>query len=86
MSDGCWWKNARNIGARPGSFGVPGYLGATLDAGNVWNDLDDMAFNDLIISGSMLLGLDSPIGPVCLAYGHAEGGNGSVCLLLGRPF
>ncbi len=86
MSDGCWWKNARNIGARPGSFGVPVYLGVTLEAGNVWIDRGDMAFNDLIISGSMLLGLDSPIGPVYLAYGHAEGGNDSVYLFLGQPF
>ena len=43
---------------------VPVYLGATLEAGTVWNDRDDMGFNDLIISGSMFLGLDSPVGPV----------------------
>ena len=65
---------------------MPVYLGATLEAGNVWDDRGDMAFNDLIIAGSMFLGLDSPIGPVYLAYGHAEGGNDSVYLFLGRPF
>jgi len=43
---------------------VPGYLGASLKARNFWNDRDYMGFNDLIISGSMFLGLDSPVGPV----------------------
>lgn len=43
---------------------VPVYLGTTLKAGIVWNDRDDMGFNDLIISGSMFLDLDSPVGPV----------------------
>jgi len=62
------------------------YLGATLEAGNVWDDRDDMAFDDLIVAGSVFVGLDSPIGPVYFAYGHAEGGNDSVYLFLGQPF
>ena len=37
-------------------------------------------------SGSLFVGLDSPVGPVYLAYGHAEGGNDSVYLFLGQPF
>ena len=76
----------RNIGARPGSFSVPVYVGATLEAGNVWDDRSDMAFNDVIVAGSAFLGLDSPVGPIYLAYGHAEGGNDSFYLFLGRPF
>ncbi len=42
--------------------------------------------NDVMVAGSVFLGLDSPIGPVYLAYGHAEGGNDSVYLFLGQPF
>jgi NTE family protein len=76
----------RNIGARPGSFGVPVYVGGALEAGNVWEDRSDMAFDDVIVAGSVFLGLDSPIGPVYLAYGHAEGGNDAVYLFLGQPF
>ena len=41
---------------------------------------------DVILAGSVFMGLDSPLGPVYLAYGHAEGGNDSVYLFLGQPF
>ena len=76
----------RNIGAQPGSFSVPVYVGGTLEAGNVWQDRSDMAYNDVIVAGIVFLGLDSPIGPIYLAYGHAEGGNDAVYLFLGQPF
>ncbi len=76
----------RNIGARPGSFGVPVYLGASLEAGNVWQDRSDMAFNDLLLAGSLFIGLDTPLGPIYLAYGQAEGGRNSAYLFLGQLF
>jgi len=76
----------RNIGARPGSFGVPVYLGASIEAGNVWQDRDDMSFDDLIWAGSLFIGLDTPLGPIYLAYGHAEGGRNSAYLFLGQTF
>ena len=76
----------RNIGAQSGLFNVPVYLGASLEAGNVWNDLDDMSLDDLIVAGSGFVGVDTPLGPVYLAYGHAEGGNDSVYLFLGQTF
>lgn len=76
----------RNIGARPGSFGVPVYLGGSLEAGNVWQDRSDMKLSDLILAGSLFLGLDTPLGPLYLAYGRAEGGNDSAYLFLGQTF
>ena len=76
----------RNIGARPGSFGVPVYLGASLEAGNVWQDRDDMDIDDLFVAGSVFVGLDTPLGPFYLAYGHAEGGNNSAYMFLGQTF
>ena len=76
----------RNIGTRPGSFGIPVYLGGSLEAGNVWQDSGDMAFDDLIVAGSLFLGLDTPLGPFYLAYGHAEGGNNSAYMFLGKTF
>lgn len=76
----------RNIGSRPGSFGVPVYLGGSLEAGNVWQDRDDMSFDDLIVAGSLFVGLDTPLGPFYLAYGHAEGGNNSAYMFLGQTF
>ena len=76
----------RNIGARLGSFDVPVYLGASVEAGNVWQDRSDMTVDDLIFAASMFLGLDTPLGPLYLAYGLAEGGRKSAYLYLGRTF
>ena len=76
----------RNIVAQSGLFGVPVYIGASLEAGNVWNDRSDMGFDDLIVAGSVFTGADTPLGPVYLAYGHAEGGNDSIYLFLGQTF
>ena len=45
-----------------------------------------MAINDVIIAGSVFLGLDTFLGPIYLAYGHAEGGQDSAYLFLGQTF
>jgi NTE family protein len=76
----------RNIGSRPGSFGVPVYLGASLEAGNVWQDRNDIDLEDLIVAGSLFVGLDTPLGPFYIAYGHAEGGKNSAYMFLGQTF
>ncbi len=64
---------------------IPAYLGATLEYGNVWQDDNDI-FDDNITAGSIYLGLDTPVGPIYGAYGHAEGGNDSLYLFLGKLF
>ena len=64
---------------------LPAYLGASLEAGNVWQDRGDIGQN-LIVSGSAFLGVDSPIGPIYLGIGHAEGGHTAGFLFLGRAF
>ena len=45
-----------------------------------------MAFNGVIIAGSVFLSLDTFLGLVYLAYGHAEGGHDSVYFFLGQTF
>ncbi|HSP57876.1 MAG TPA: patatin-like phospholipase family protein [Halomonas sp.] len=60
------------------------YLGGSLEYGGVWEDKKDL-FDDGIISGSVFLGADSPIGPLYIGYGHAEGGYDSIFFYLGRP-
>jgi NTE family protein len=67
------------------TFGMPIYLGGSFESGQVYQDRDDI-FNDLIYSGSAFLGIDSPIGPVYLGYGLAEGGNDTGYLFVGRSF
>jgi NTE family protein len=62
---------------------LPAYLGASLEAGNVWQDRDDFG-KDLIVAGSVFLGLDSPIGPFYIGGGVTDAGELSGFLLLGR--
>ena len=76
----------RKIAQQSGLIKIPVYLGASLEAGNVWADRDDMDLDDLVIAGSAFLGVDTPFGPIYLAYGHAEGGNNAVYFFLGQTF
>jgi NTE family protein len=65
---------------------LPTYIGASLEFGNVWQDDDDIAFDNLITSGNLFVGVDSPIGPVYLGYGQAEGNINSLYFYLGKVF
>ena len=65
---------------------MPVYLGASLEGGQLWSERSDMAFDDLITAGSIYLGIDSPLGPIYLAYGRAEDSFSAVYLALGWPF
>jgi len=61
------------------------YVGASLEVGNAWEDTGDIG-DDLIFAGSAFVGVDTPIGPIYLGYGHAEGNNQSLYLFLGPLF
>ena len=63
----------------------PGYLGGTLEYGNVYNSYTDL-FSDGIINGSVYLGIDSIIGPLYLGMGFAEGGRRVPFLSIGSIF
>ena len=60
-------------GERFETFGMPVYLGGSVEYGNVTGDRNDL-LDDMIIAGSLFLGVDSPLGPVYFGYGKAEGG------------
>jgi NTE family protein len=62
------------------------YLGASLETGNVWQNLDDVSLDDSIVAGSLFLGFDTPIGPLYLAYGRADTDEQSAYIYLGPPF
>jgi len=65
---------------------LPWYIGGSLELGNVWEDRNDISADSAIISGSVFLGADTPIGPFYTGYGYAEGGNSSLFLFLGKAF
>jgi NTE family protein len=65
-------------------FSVPAYVGASLEAGNVFASRDDLLdLDDLIFAGSIFVGVDSPFGPVFLGFGRADTGDSSFYLNFG---
>lgn len=65
---------------------LPGNIGFSLEAGNVWQNSDDISFDNLIYSGSVFWSMDSLIGAVYLGYGITDDSNEAIHLSLGRPF
>jgi NTE family protein len=65
---------------------VPVYAGFSLEAGNTWQEKEDIKLDTFIPAGSVFLGLDTFLGPVYLAYGYAEGGRDAFYFFLGRGF
>ena len=70
--------------AKVGKFS--GYLGASLELGNVWERSEDISFDNTITAGSLFVGWDTPVGPVYLAYGQADGGQKTVYMFIGQPW
>ena len=61
------------------------YAGVSLEAGRLDHVPISGAPSGLLVSGSVYLGVDTPLGPLYLAYGRARDGNSSAYLFLGRP-
>jgi NTE family protein len=62
------------------------YAGFSLEAGRVGAPLVPGSPTGLLKSGSLFLALDSPLGPLYLAYGRAAASTYSFYLYLGKPF
>lgn len=69
-----------------GVLDLPAYVGISLEAGNVWQDRDDMSLGDVRKDMSLFFGVDTPLGPLYLATGFDEGGDKAAYLFLGRTF
>jgi len=61
------------------------FAGGSIEAGNVWQQRNDVSASGLITAGSVFLAADTWIGPFYFAYGRASGGQSSFYLYLGRP-
>ncbi|MCL1038296.1 patatin-like phospholipase family protein [Shewanella submarina] len=64
----------------------PLYLGASLEAGNIWELSDQIAVNDLIYASSLYLGTDTDLGPAALGIGLTDTGDKAFYLFLGKNF
>jgi NTE family protein len=60
------------------------YAGFSLETGNMWNNRDDIAADNLVYAGSAFLGADTIFGPLYLAYGINDSNTSSIYLYLGR--
>ena len=70
-----------------GLFESPFYIGASLEHGGVWSN-NDVSLDEapMYTAGSLFAGVDSPIGPIILAYGKTEGNYDSVYLIIGTSY
>ena len=64
----------------------PLFIGFSLEAGNVFQDRDDLRWDKTLSGGSLFIGADTAVGPGYLSFGRTEGGRQSVTLSVGRPF
>jgi NTE family protein len=74
----------RRSGKLSGVFGQGIYLGGWLEAGNAWAASRDVGLDDLHYAATLALGVDSFLGPIFIAYGHADGGHDAFYLSMGR--
>lgn len=72
----------RRMGSRR-IFGVPFYLGASVETGNAWESRADVDLGSLIYAGSVFGGIDTVLGPLFLGIGHASDGANAWYLTFG---
>jgi NTE family protein len=68
----------------PNIFDAPLYVGASIEAGDVWQTKSDISATDVLANGSLFAGVDTFFGPLFLGAGLSEGGDSNFYLLLGR--
>ena len=68
------------------SLRVSAFAGASIEAGNVYAKEQPVSLNTVRWSGGPFVGALTPIGPVVLGLGFAEGGLTRVHLVIGERF
>ena len=84
-------QHAARVGAsyyrRIGDLALfPAFAGMSFELGNVWAKRSDISASDSIFGGSFWAGVSTPVGPVYVGYGRAEGGEDAFYVVLGRVF
>ena len=62
------------------------YAGATLEAGNVYAQDDAVSLDTFRHGGSIFVGAKTPVGPLYIGYGFADGGDNLIYLIIGERF
>ena len=68
------------------SVRIRAYVGASLEAGNVFPEGTPVSMNTLLWSGGPFVAAETPAGPIILALGLAEGGAHRLQLVFGQRF
>lgn len=61
------------------------YAGVSVEAGNMFERMDGTAASGPIFGSSLFFGGRTPLGPLLISLGQAEGGHRAAYLQLGRP-
>jgi NTE family protein len=64
-------------------FSVPMFVGASLEAGNVWQRRDDVDLGSMVMGGSLFVGFSTPLGPLFFGYGRNDASADSWYLTFG---
>ena len=75
----------RELGTGNAAFDMPLYFGASVEAGNAWQDRSDIDVDSLLVNGSLFAGIDTFVGQLFLGAGFSEGGERNFYLFLGNP-
>lgn len=70
----------------PSVLGNGLYVGASLEAGNIWDNTARISPAQLKYGTALFLGADTALGPLYFGAGFSQGGNQSLYLYLGLPF
>ncbi len=62
------------------------YAGASIEAGNAWDEGDEVTWPSLRYGGSLFVGADTVAGPVYLGWGSTEPDRGRWFFILGERF
>jgi NTE family protein len=62
---------------------LPPYVGMTLEYGNVATDADDI-LDEGLVNASAYMGFNSPLGPLYIGYGFAQGGHRAYFVRIGN--
>ena len=62
------------------------FAGGSIEAGNTWDLDSQISLDSLLWGGSIFVASESPLGALYFGYGHAEAGENSLYLFVGRPY
>ncbi len=72
--------------ARLGDFPLaPVYAGCSVEYGDVFQERPAIGLADATAAGSVFFGLETLFGPLCVAFGRADGGRNNCYFTLGQP-